>query len=135
MIQRFSAIPDAEVLLALEPEELGAKLLFLVRQREGDRHFHPANYLDELFGQMGGLEGYPRVRQAEIELAVTEAWAWLEAQALVVPQPGTNGRNGWRRLSRKARRFENEEEFLWFAAAANLPKSILHHSISEKVWL
>jgi hypothetical protein len=33
MIQLYQAIPDPDLLLALEPEELAAKLLFLLRQR------------------------------------------------------------------------------------------------------
>ena len=36
-------IPDAEVLLALEPEELGAKLLFLLRKRGGGAFHRPRN--------------------------------------------------------------------------------------------
>jgi len=33
MFELPTTIPDAEIPLALEPEELGAKLLFLVRER------------------------------------------------------------------------------------------------------
>jgi uncharacterized protein (TIGR02391 family) len=135
MIELVRAIPDPDALLALQPEELGAKLLFLVRHREGNNTFHPRNYAEELFGTIHGGAGYPAARRAEVELAHTEAWAWLEAQGLVVPAPGINGQNGWRRLSRRARRFENEAEFSGFAAAGSLPKSILHPTISEKVWL
>jgi uncharacterized protein (TIGR02391 family) len=128
------AIPDAVVVLALEPEELGAKLLFLVRQREGTRHFHPGNYILEL-SQPPEMPGYPAQSRPGVELACTEAWAWLEAQGLIVPEPGPNGQHGWRMLSRRARRFENDEEFSGFVAARHLPKAILHPSISEKVWL
>jgi hypothetical protein len=35
-------IPDVDTLLALEPEELGAKLLFLIRKRK-EKKFHPGN--------------------------------------------------------------------------------------------
>lgn len=42
MIQLYQAIPDPDLLLALEPEELAAKLLFLLRQR-GEPMFHPGN--------------------------------------------------------------------------------------------
>lgn len=136
MIELVHAVPSVDVVLALEPEELGAKLLFLTQQREGDDGaFHPGNYEEELFEQPGQQEGYPREREAETRLAYVEAWSWLEAQGLVVPEPGINGRNGYRRLSRRAKRFENEEEFSGFAAATLLPKSILHPSISERVWL
>lgn len=58
MRELFQAIPDADVVLALEPEELGAKLLFLVRQAVGDGNFHPGNYMNALFGQIN-QEGYP----------------------------------------------------------------------------
>jgi hypothetical protein len=44
------AVP-AEVLLALEPEELGAKLLFLVRSRQ-EHMFHPGGMITELGGGM-----------------------------------------------------------------------------------
>lgn len=135
MIELSRAIPDADVLLALQPEELGAKLLFLVRQREGEGHFNPGNYLSEMSGQGGSAPAYPRGRLPDVELACIEAWSWLQAQGLVVPEPGSNGNNGWRQLSRRARQFENEEDFAGFAAAQSLPRSILHPSIAEKVWL
>jgi hypothetical protein len=35
---------------------------------------------------------------------LVEAWAWLEAQGLLVPAGDTNDRNGGRVLSRRARR-------------------------------
>lgn len=135
MIELTRAVPDEETMLALEPEELGAKLLFLTRQRVGDGMLHPGNFLGELFPQAGRDEGYSRDHQEDIELAYAEAWAWLEAQGLIVPEPGINGQNGFRRMSRRARRFENEEEFAGFAAAKSLPKALLHPSISERVWL
>ena len=136
MRELVSEIPSVDAFLALEPEELGAKLLFLTRQREGHGMFHPGNYSLELFSERGSnWESYPREREPEILLAYAEAWTWLEAQALVVPEPGSNGQNGWRRLSRRARKFENEEEFSGFAAATLLPKAIIHPSIAEKVWL
>ena len=68
-------------------------------------------------------------------MAVREAWAWLEAQGLIVPAEDINGQNGWRVLSRRARRFENEAEFTDYKVARVLPKELLHPSISKTVWL
>lgn len=51
------------------------------------------------------------------QLAVTEAFAWLEAQALLVPKPGSSG---WSVLSRRVRRFETEEDFSQFDMARRL---------------
>lgn len=138
MIDLVRAIPDVEVLLALQPEELGAKLLFLLRRRcdrENTRMFHPGNLGNELFHRPGNDSGYPPGRQQDVQVAIVEAWSWLEAQGLIVPEPGSNGQSGWRRLSRRAIRFENEEEFSGFAFSTLLPKAILHESIAEHVWL
>jgi hypothetical protein len=44
MIQLVQAIPDVEMLLSLTPEELGAKMLFIVRQR-GEPLFRPHNFV------------------------------------------------------------------------------------------
>src|ERR1700691_6136618 len=104
-------IPDAEVRLTLEPEELGAKLLFLLRKRTLQRNmFMPETLNAELWPSTtipGQETAYPRDRRDAIDLALTEAWAWLDAQGLIVPAPDTNGRHGWRVLSRRAKRFES----------------------------
>jgi hypothetical protein len=115
MYELPQVIPDVEVLLALEPEELGAKLLFLLRRRK----FQTGTFLsstlnDELWPQTtipNQQTGYPRERRDAIDLALIEAWAWLEAQGLIVSAGGMNGPHGWRRSSRRARRFESEAEF------------------------
>ena len=136
MRQLVQQIPDLTVLLALEPEELGAKLLFLVKAREGNSMFHPGNLMSELAPLYHGDTGaYAGGAGLDVQLAVTEAWAWLEVQGLVIPEPGTNGQNGWRRLSRKAQRFQNDKEFADFAAARLLPKEMLHPSIANTVWM
>jgi len=133
-------IPDVEAFLALEPEELGGKLLLLIRKRfpPGADIFWPAKFEDELWDLQSTLSPqrtYPRQRQAEVALAFSETWAWLEAQGLIVPAPGENGRNGWRVLSRRARRFEDEAEFAQYAVARMIPKDALHPKISQTVWM
>ena len=135
MRELLTAIPDVEVLLALEPEELGAKLLFLVKT--GRRSFHPDEMARELWSSVTTPVGqqYPRAQMAAIEQALSEAWAWLQAQGLMIPEPGTNGQNGWRVLSRRARKFESEAEFVNYAIARRLPKEALHPRISGPVWM
>jgi uncharacterized protein (TIGR02391 family) len=140
MYELPTVIPDAEILLALEPEELGAKLLFLVRKRTEDQReyrsaFHPENMIHELWNQsLSGHRQYPDIYQFQVRLALREAWSWLEAQGLVVPDPNS-GNAGFRQLSRKARKFESEEEFAQFAAARQLPRSMLHPAIAQTVWM
>ena len=80
MFQLRQAIPDPDVLLALEPEELAAKLLFLIRRRQDlADHFNAGNLDSELWQRNFDQPSYPRERQAEISLAIAEAFAWLEA--------------------------------------------------------
>lgn len=132
MRELVTAIPDVDVLLALEPEELAAKLIFLLRARP-EAMFHFGNLRMEL--GMAGHAGYPPERLAEVDLALAEAFAWLEAQGLVVPAEGMSGSGGWRHLSRRAQRFENEAAFTDYRTARLLPKELLHPTIATKVWL
>jgi len=133
MIQLVQTIPY-ETLISLEPEELGGKLLFLLRKRS-EPIFHPNSLKNELWGYPSqGLQGYPREYEGEIELAFTEAWAWLEAQGLIIKAEGTNGENGWRRLSRRARRMESEADFADYRTARLLPRELLHPRIVDLVW-
>jgi len=130
----IAAIPDADVLLALEPEELGAKMLFLVRSKN-EHMFNPNGMTCDLWEPHSGRAQYPREKERDIELALIEAWGWLEVQGLVLPAPGQNGRNGYRVLSRRAHRFQDEAEFANYAAARHLPKDAIHSTISGPVWL
>lgn len=132
------SIPDVAVFLSLEPEELGAKLLFLFRQylvADGRESFLPESMVDDIWRwEHLGRPTYPRDRQAAVQLAFTEAVAWLESQGLIVPVPGVNGKNGFRVLSRRARRFENEGEFADYSVGRMLRREMLHERIAEKVW-
>jgi uncharacterized protein (TIGR02391 family) len=133
MRELSQAIPDYRLMLELEPEELAGKLLFLIRRRGGQ--FKTVDLNRELWAEPH-LEpvSYPRNKQEEIELALIEAWSWLEAQGLVIPGPGTAAQIGFRRLSRRAWRFETEADFANFRTARLLPKEILHPKISQPVW-
>ncbi len=145
MYELTRIIPDAQVLVALEPEELASKILFLLRKRADNairvqQSFLLSNLLGELwpgtYPYMPGQQPpYPQERREEINLALAEAWAWLVAQGLLVPTPeGSAGGHDWRVLSRRAHRFEDAAEFIRYAAARKLPKETLHPRISNKVW-
>jgi hypothetical protein len=94
--------------------------------------FHPEQMKNELWS---GDQTYPREHQRAIGLALTEAWSWLAAQGLVVSEEDENGRNGWRRLSRRAQKFENAAELANHPVARMLPKETLHSRISGPVWM
>lgn len=120
-------IPDVEVLLALAPEELAPTLLHLARSHIQHGKFHPNN--------IPTSAGYSQHRRADVETAISEAWQWLRINMLVVPDSGTNGINGWLVLSRRGAALTDTEKFQKFCEAAAFPKSLLHPSIADKVWL
>jgi hypothetical protein len=138
LIELTQIMPDPNVLLALEPEELGTKLLFLLRRRSFPQNiFHPGSLNGELWPLTlpGQQTGYPTNLHQQIEIALAEAWAWLESQGLIVPAPDMNGRNGWRLLSRRAKRFESETEFARYSVARTLQRDALHARMADKVWM
>ena len=127
-------IPQVELLLELQPEELAAKVLFLVRKRK-DHMIMLDNYLDELRRMPSGQRSYPSEKHGLIDQAMREAFAWLEAQGLLIPASGTNGKNGWRVLSRRAQQFEDESAFANYKQGKMLPRELLHSRIRTEAWL
>ena len=76
MRELYAAIPDPDAVLALEPEELGATTLFLLRARGGS--FHPHNCIMEILSGGNpscGTSDYPQSRRQEIAIAASEAVA------------------------------------------------------------
>jgi uncharacterized protein (TIGR02391 family) len=140
MYELASTIPDSNVLLTMEPEELGGKILFLLRKRlqstPNNTQFLLSNLLDDLWRTShlpGHTTAYPANKQSEIDLAIAEAWAWLVAQGLLVLKPQAGGLD-WYVLSRRAQRFQDETEFATFAVTRMLQKDALHSRMADKVW-
>jgi uncharacterized protein (TIGR02391 family) len=127
-------IPDAAVLIELDPEELGGLLLQALETEQDNNNgkFHLSNFSSALFSHHH--IAYPREHQVGVLQAVGEALAWLESQVLIVPDEGTNGQNGWRVLSRRGRRLAIPENLEAYRQASLLPKKLLHPRISEAVY-
>jgi uncharacterized protein (TIGR02391 family) len=137
MIGLPQAVPDSDVLLAMEPEELGAKLLFLLRKQANRAPFILSNFILELWPYNllpGQSFFYPAARKDEINLALAEAWSWLIAQGLLVSAPNAASTPAYL-LSRRAGKFADETEFRRFAAARMLQKETLHPRIATDVWI
>lgn len=134
-----AAVPSLEVLLALEPRELGARILFILRTSPGQMQGAGATLQGFLHGlePLGGHEqgAYGGGRSHQIERAVGEAWHWLLREGLLVPSPGMNGANGWCQFSRRAEAFEEEEDLKHLQSPGMLPKEALHPQLLPAVWL
>lgn len=130
-----SLIPDAEVLLSLVTEELAEVVLRLASEHMQGNNIHFQFLGPQINGSSGVDDGYPQNRRNDIELAVAEAWNWLVVQGLLIRQPGINGNNGWMVLSRRAKQLLADGAFKTYARSLAFPKSLLHPSIADDVWL
>jgi uncharacterized protein (TIGR02391 family) len=124
---------DSEMLLQFEPEELGVRIISVLTEAE-----LPMSSVRDLSNCLFGVEstgkGYSRGSQPRIENALIEAWSWLESQGLLVWADLENGKNGWRRLSRRAKGFRTELDAQNFLVARSLPRELLHPMIRDRVW-
>jgi uncharacterized protein (TIGR02391 family) len=131
-----SLIPDVDVLLSLAPEELAEVLLRLAndhKQQSGLTHLQ--TLMAQIDSPHGTSIGYPQNRRSEIELALAESWNWLLVHGLIIPEPGLNGTNGFMLLSRRAKKLLASNSFRNYALSVAFPKSLLHPSIADAVWL
>jgi uncharacterized protein (TIGR02391 family) len=139
MIEIHDAIPDHKALLALEPEELAGKLLFLMRERfEREKNqLQTSDFITEVMTKKlpsDGGKGYPNDVRVSVAYALTEAMMWLQTQGLLIPFPADHTAPG-RMFSRRARAFETIEDFQQFVMAKQLNRELLHPAIAEEVWL
>ena len=132
-------IPDAELLLSLAPEQVGHQLLQLAAHNQQNGLFSKEGAAggDQLFGGgFGPRPGptYPQVHADEIDLAIGEAWQWLENNLLIMPAPAPN--HSFKRLTRRGRALARDDrQFESYVAAAKFPKALLHPSIANDVWI
>jgi uncharacterized protein (TIGR02391 family) len=138
MMKLVDLIPDPDALLALEPDELGLRLLpVLAAWRNQGTQLQPSNFIPSIVGHPQYPQSpsqYPVNRRPEIEQALREAWAWLEGQALLVFDPGWMGPHEIRKLSRRAQRLVAEPDVRRAFTFRRIPKESLHPKIREDVW-
>ena len=126
-----SLVPNAEDLLALEPEELAGVLLEHLNSLEPrDSDFHRGNFS----GSYHRIQEYPASKHETIMSALMEAWASLEREGLVIPQPGSNGQHGWIFISRRGRQLQNRADVDAYRRAQRFPRTMLHPVIASKVF-
>jgi uncharacterized protein (TIGR02391 family) len=128
-------IPDVDVLVGLAQEELADVVLQLAKEHRQNSLIHFQAIASHINGTPGMNNGYPQNRRREAEIALAEAWNWLTVQGLLIPEPGMNGNNGWMLLGRRAEALLANNGFKSYARSVNFPKSLLHPSIADAVWI
>ena len=133
-----SLFPDADMLLAMDPEDLAPVLLRLARGRlQSGGMFWPEAVTQITIGTGFAATqdiGYPYYRKQQIEALLNEAWNCLRRDSLIMPAPGMNGKNGYMVLTRDGEEASSAEGFERLRAAKGFPKALLHPSIANKVW-
>jgi uncharacterized protein (TIGR02391 family) len=135
----FSPLPDVDVLLALPREELALFVLRAAAECRQNNLCHLqslGHFLIDFPSPDKSAYHVPRDRRKDVEMAFSQAWTWLTATGLLVPDTGLNGQNGFMLLTRQAEQMLGDNEvFRRFRQSITFPKSLLHPSIAEKVWL
>lgn len=127
MATLFDLIPDAEAVLALEPEELAGVALELVIPLAPDRgHIHPTNFINP------AILGPFTDRLDDIGHAMAEAWNWLVREGLLAPIPADN--HGWHFITRRGARLKNREGVAKYSSLVLLPRALLHPAILQCCW-
>jgi len=133
----LSIIPEAEVLIALEPEELGLRMLPVLKSIPDCEGLTRQTFVSVISRpplpgqrQAGGV--YPAQFSKLIEEALVEAWTWLEGAALLVDHASHGG--SYKSLSRRARKLADDPNPQRAFAARRFPKEALHPRIREDVW-
>src|SRR5262249_16897037 len=125
--------PDVNVLLALEPEELAPIILRIGRELSQNGLLHIQSFAEDIKGPIDAR--YSESQRSEVERVIAEAWNWLKVNGLIIPGSGTNGMNGWHRLSRRAAEMKSDADFEGYRRAVAFPQRLLHPAIAEKAWL
>jgi uncharacterized protein (TIGR02391 family) len=123
-----SIMPDSEMLLALEPEELAAVVLEHLNSY-GAHEGKPNRYN---FSLPDNFQEYPSEKREAVGKALMEAWIWLEREGLIAPEPGQQGE--WVFVTRRGQRIQTAEQLRAYRHSSILPQRQLHPVIAQKVW-
>lgn len=141
MIQSLSSlVPSAADLLNLEVEELAGVLFIHLLSYESvsSNSVYQGGLLSQ--GNFFGLQDQtgrghqPEFgdRQADVNHALLEAWAWLESEGFLVRDPSQPA--PWFRITRRGQRLKSRDDFEAYRKASLLPKGRLHPLIAKEVY-
>jgi uncharacterized protein (TIGR02391 family) len=127
----YALIPDADSILALQPEELaglGLELITSVTPEDGiGSPLHPTS-----FTHPQTLGTFPEHRQKEVAYAMAEGWNWLVREGLIAPVPGDT--SGWHFVTRRGSQLNNRAGVAAYANAVLLPRGMLHPATVQCCW-
>ena len=124
----YELMPDHEVLISLEVEELAWVVLEYLHSLPKDSpQFSLYN-----FSLSHTVAEYPSEHQKNITNALREAWEYLKNEGFTVPIQGFY--DDMVSITRKGEHLKNADALEVYRKANLLPKQLLHSSIAEDVW-
>lgn len=134
-------VPDAKVLLGMEPEELAGVLLPIFKKREqGSTGLSTYNFTRELYAFNSqpypfnaASPRYPQNDLPKIENVIMEAVDWMVSRGLIAHKPDSSG-SQWYFITRRGWAIETEADFSTFRKASLLSPQLLHPKIAEQAW-
>lgn len=123
-------LPPVEQLLDLEAPELAGIMLEYLNEEvdaRGRGQFAVRNLTQEYM-----VDDLPINQRKEVLQSFAEAFAWLQRECLIVPQPG--GSDGWFVLSRQAKKLKTRDSYYKYQQGNLLSKKLLHPQIYQIVW-
>jgi uncharacterized protein (TIGR02391 family) len=125
-------IPDPEILLRLEPEELARVLLPILKARSVSGQHPLSGYI--FCTELRQVEEvYPLSYVPRISRAIMEAWTWMVNHGLLA-RDGEQPQGDWVFLTRAAWSVQTDEDFDNFQKASLLSPKLLHPTIAETAW-
>jgi uncharacterized protein (TIGR02391 family) len=128
-------IPNAEDLLALEPEELAPVLLEYIASGSADAPGTRQSPISRgnVFGGASPGNGYPPEFKDRVNEALMAAWVWLEREGLLLPAIGRHDGN-WVFVSERGRKLVGKENFDAYKHSLLFPRKTLHPAISSSTF-
>lgn len=130
-------LPNPEVILALEPEDLAGLLVEFfhsIPKRDGGKRDRQYVVMNSGFICSSAIVNVYESRNHEpIALALTEAWAWLVQEGIVVLRP-LQGESTCYVFSRRGESLKTKTDVAAYRERSKLPKQLLHPTISGKTW-
>jgi uncharacterized protein (TIGR02391 family) len=121
-------LPPPDIVVDMPPEELALFILrFLCAPDTSDQERNRYN-----FTLMSGSLYPGHVDKARIQMALAEAWAWLDREGLIVPKPATQG--DWVVVSRRGQGLTATADFEAYKRGNLLRRDSLNALLVNTVW-
>jgi len=122
-------LPPVELLIEMEPEEIGPFLLEYLHEINDDPRSGGLNRYNLTLSS--SLRNYFEAQYVDkVAEVITEAWMWLERDGLIAPKPGST--DDWYIITRRGQKLKNLTDFKTYNFSNILPSENLGPVLLQK---